>query len=73
MKLQALWFYYLKLNHATCEEKVGVVKSKMYKLFDEYVKVSSTSLSTSTSSQLVPLVEQNFNLEEIQGMEELDP
>ena len=45
----------------------------MYKLFDEYVKVSSTSLSTSTSSQLVPLVEQNFNLEEIQGMEELDP
>lgn len=33
MKLQALWFYYLKLNHATCEEKVGVVKSKMYKFW----------------------------------------
>lgn len=51
MKLQALQFYYLKLDHITCEEKVGVVKSKMYKFwwvceskfhFIEYINKFST-------------------------------
>lgn len=39
MKLQALQFYYSKLDNFTCNEKVGNIRVKMDKLFEEYVNV----------------------------------
>ena len=52
-------------------KKLVFVKINMYKLFEEYVNVRSTS-SAASSCQLVPLIEQDFNLEEIQGLENMD-
>lgn len=68
MKLEALRFYYSKLDDSTCDEKINNIKEKMYKLFDEYVSVKSSS-STSSSSQQ-PTVEEDFSIEENQEMDD---
>ncbi|KAG4939107.1 hypothetical protein JHK84_045304 [Glycine max] len=68
MKLEALRFYYSKLDASTCDEKINNIKEKMYKLFDKYVSVKSSS-STSSSSQQ-PTVEEDFSIEENQEMDD---
>ncbi|KAL5137721.1 Zinc finger BED domain-containing protein DAYSLEEPER [Glycine soja] len=68
MKLEALRFYYSKLNASTCDEKINNIKEKMYKLFDEYVSVKSSSSTASSSQQ--PTVEEDFSIEENQEMDD---
>ena len=68
MKLEALRFYYSKLDASTCDEKINSIKENMYKLFDEYVSVKSSSSTTSSSQQ--PTVEEDFNVEENQEMDD---
>ena len=68
MKLEALWFYYSKLDASTCDEKINNIKEKMYKLFDEYVIVKSSSSTASSSQQ--PTVEEDFSIEENQEMDD---
>ena len=68
MKLEALRFYYSKLDASTCDEKINNIKEKMYKLFDEYVSVKSSSSTASSSQQ--PTVEEDFSIEENQEMDD---
>uniref|UniRef100_A0A0R0HSA4 HAT C-terminal dimerisation domain-containing protein n=1 Tax=Glycine max TaxID=3847 RepID=A0A0R0HSA4_SOYBN len=68
MKLEALRFYYSKLDASTCDEKINNIKEKMYKLFDEYVSVKSSSSTASSSQQ--PTVEEGFSIEENQEMDD---
>ncbi|XP_025981662.1 zinc finger BED domain-containing protein DAYSLEEPER [Glycine max] len=68
MKLEALRFYYSKLDTSTCDEKINNIKEKMYKLFDEYVSVKSSSSTASSSQQ--PTVEEDFSIEENQEMDD---
>ena len=68
MKLEALRFYYSKLDASTCDEKIHNIKEKMYKLFDEYVSVKSSSSTASSSQQ--PTVEEDFSIEENQEMDD---
>uniref|UniRef100_A0A151UIF2 AC9 transposase n=1 Tax=Cajanus cajan TaxID=3821 RepID=A0A151UIF2_CAJCA len=53
MKFEAIWFCYSKIGPSTCEEKINILKEKMYKLFEEYVKLHSNESNTS-SSQISP-------------------
>uniref|UniRef100_A0A151UI99 AC transposase n=1 Tax=Cajanus cajan TaxID=3821 RepID=A0A151UI99_CAJCA len=53
MKFEAIWFCYSKIDPSTCEEKINILKEKMYKLFEEYVKLHSNESNTS-SSQISP-------------------
>jgi len=69
MKLEALRFYYSKLDPSTCDEKINHIKGKMYKLFEEYVSVRSNS-SNASSSQPTCSIEEHLNMEEDQ---EIDP
>ena len=68
MKLEALRFYYSKLDASSCDEKINNIKEKMYKLFDEYVSVKSSSSTASSSQQ--PTVEEDFSIEENQEMDD---
>ncbi|KAG4962800.1 hypothetical protein JHK82_039486 [Glycine max] len=68
MKLEALRFYYSKLDASTCDEKINNIKEKMYKLFDEYVSVKSSSSTASSSQQ--PTVQEDFSIEENQEMDD---
>ncbi|KAG4924589.1 hypothetical protein JHK87_050129 [Glycine soja] len=68
MKLEALRFYYSKLDASTCDEKINNIKEKMYKLFDEYVIVKSSSSTASSSQQ--PTAEEDFSIEENQEMDD---
>ena len=69
MKLEALRFYYSKLDSSTCDEKLIHIKGKMYKLFEEYVSVKSIS-SNASSSQFTCSTEEHLNMEEDK---EIDP
>ncbi|XP_020239290.1 zinc finger BED domain-containing protein DAYSLEEPER [Cajanus cajan] len=53
MKFEAIRFCYSKIDPSTCEEKINILKEKMYKLFEEYVKLHSNESNTS-SSQISP-------------------
>lgn len=48
-----------------CDENIYHIRGKMYNLFKEYVRVRSNS-SNASMSQLVPPIEQDFNIEENQ-------
>jgi len=63
MKLEALRFYYSKLDPSTCDKKLNHIKGKMYKLFEEYVSVRSNSPNAS-SSQLTCSPKERLNMEE---------
>ncbi|XP_017416757.1 zinc finger BED domain-containing protein RICESLEEPER 3-like [Vigna angularis] len=54
MKFEAIRFCYRKINHSTCAEKINFLKDKMYKLFEEYVKLNSIELNTSCSEVSLP-------------------
>lgn len=53
MKLTALRYCYSKLDPHTCDDKINHIKDKMYKLFEEYVNIKSSS-SAASSSQIIP-------------------
>ena len=52
MKFDALRFCYSKLDPSTCEEKLAHIKSKMYKLYQEYAKENQNESAGSSSQQL---------------------
>eukprot|EP00256_Glycine_max_P070816 XP_025985411.1 zinc finger BED domain-containing protein DAYSLEEPER-like [Glycine max] len=51
MKLEALRFYYSKLDASTCDEKINNIKENMYKLFDEYEYINYVSQNVNVNGK----------------------
>ncbi|KAJ1408024.1 putative AC9 transposase [Sesbania bispinosa] len=73
MKVNALRFYYSKLDPSTCDAKINLIKAKTVKLYEEYVNIRSNELGASTSRVVGPTQDLHQEATNVVDGQDMDP